>query len=262
MVSPVGGTDEHEDLYRVLAVDRDATSEQIKKAYYRLALQCHPDRACGGTDVAGSARFQLVGRAYEVLSDFKRRKLYDATGVTTPLEDGGDWAGYFRELFHRVTFADLDAFQVEYVGSVEEYEDVLAAYVKNRGDIEKITESVFFGGVESEARYLSLIQRAVSKGIVPRFEALDKIFSDEAAHRAQQRKRMRRAGREAKEAEALAQELGISTKTSPDTGTDASSYSALVATIRGRRQGHFDSLITSLEEKYAAPKKKKSKQTK
>jgi DnaJ family protein C protein 9 len=220
------------------------SSEHIKKAYYKLALQHHPDRNSGDSET--TVMFQKVGLAYEILSDAARRKLYDETGMIN--DEGGDWSTYFRELFHKVTFEDIDAFKATYVGSTEEYEDILSAYTAHHGDIEKITETIFFGSVDSEARYLDIIRRAVTKGIVPQFDALP-MHTEDAAWRAKQRKRRRRAETEAVEAAELAKELGLGA------GRDG-----LVAAIKQRQQGRYDSLIASLEAKYSSPpKKSKSK---
>jgi molecular chaperone DnaJ len=65
------------DHYAVLGVGRDATAEEIKKAYRRLARQLHPDT---NPDPAAAERFKEVARAYEVLSDPERRRRYDMFG--------------------------------------------------------------------------------------------------------------------------------------------------------------------------------------
>ena len=61
------------DYYEILGVERDASPEQIKKAYRKLARELHPDVA--GAD--GEEKFKDVARAYEVLSNREKREQYD-----------------------------------------------------------------------------------------------------------------------------------------------------------------------------------------
>ncbi|RMH00462.1 MAG: molecular chaperone DnaJ [Chloroflexi bacterium] len=65
------------DYYEVLGVDRTATKEELKKAFRRLARQYHPDV---NKDPDASERFKEINEAYEVLSDDKKRALYDRYG--------------------------------------------------------------------------------------------------------------------------------------------------------------------------------------
>src|SRR5919199_169538 len=67
-----------EDFYKVLGVDRKAKPEEIKKAYRRLARKYHPDVNPG--DKAAEERFKLVTEAHDVLSDPKKRQVYDRFG--------------------------------------------------------------------------------------------------------------------------------------------------------------------------------------
>lgn len=84
------------DYYAVLGVSRDATPEQIKRAYRRLARQCHPDVA--GGDPAAEERFKQLTEAYRVLSDPELRTRYDLTGqVDVPVEAAEP--GYADDLF-------------------------------------------------------------------------------------------------------------------------------------------------------------------
>lgn len=72
------------DYYQVLGVSRDASAEQIKKAYRRLAMKYHPDVA----DAPDAAeKFKQIGEAYEVLHDPHKRSVYDRGG--DPLSNGG-----------------------------------------------------------------------------------------------------------------------------------------------------------------------------
>ena len=67
-----------EDYYKVLGVAREATDEEIKKAYRKLAMKYHPDHAKG--DKAAEERFKKISEAYAVLSDKEKRREYDTFG--------------------------------------------------------------------------------------------------------------------------------------------------------------------------------------
>jgi curved DNA-binding protein len=67
------------DYYQILGVSRDATPEEIKKAYRKLALKYHPDKAKGDKKQA-EEKFKQVSEAYAVLSDPTKRREYDQFG--------------------------------------------------------------------------------------------------------------------------------------------------------------------------------------
>src|SRR5687768_16318379 len=68
-----------EDLYETLGVKRDATEEDIRRAYRKLARKHHPDVNPG--DKAAEAKFKTISAAYEVLSKPEKRALYDEMGA-------------------------------------------------------------------------------------------------------------------------------------------------------------------------------------
>src|SRR5438094_2577078 len=67
-----------EHFYKILGVKKDAKPEEIKKAYRRLARKYHPDVNPG--DKAAEDRFKQMSEAFDVLSDPKKRKVYDRFG--------------------------------------------------------------------------------------------------------------------------------------------------------------------------------------
>ncbi|MBO7367472.1 MAG: DnaJ domain-containing protein, partial [Paludibacteraceae bacterium] len=69
---------EKRDYYEVLGVSKNATAEEIKKAYKKKALENHPDRNPG--DKAAEERFKEAAEAYSVLSDPQKRQRYDQFG--------------------------------------------------------------------------------------------------------------------------------------------------------------------------------------
>lgn len=75
------------DYYAVLGVSRNATQEEIKKAYRRLAIQYHPDRNPGNKEA--EEKFKEIAEAYAVLSDPEKRRIYDSYG-----EEGLKGRGY------------------------------------------------------------------------------------------------------------------------------------------------------------------------
>ncbi len=79
------------DYYSILGVSRNATDEELKKAYRKLALKWHPDRNKDNKKVA-EEKFKDISQAYEVLSDKEKRKMYDMygeEGVNGTMPQGG-----------------------------------------------------------------------------------------------------------------------------------------------------------------------------
>ena len=79
------------DYYEVLGVDKSADASTIKKAYYKLAKQYHPDVNPG--DKEAEKKFKEINEAYAVLSDADKKAKYDQYGHAA-FENGGAGGGY------------------------------------------------------------------------------------------------------------------------------------------------------------------------
>ena len=82
------------DYYEVLGVDKNASEDQIKKAYRKLAIKYHPDR--NPDDIKAEEKFKEAAEAYDVLHDARKREQYDQFGFNAP---GGFGDGFSGEGF-------------------------------------------------------------------------------------------------------------------------------------------------------------------
>ena len=85
------------DYYELLGVAKDASAEDLKKAYRKLAMQHHPDKNQGNKE--SEHKFKEISEAYEVLRDEQKRAAYDRHGHAA-FEQGGGGAGAGFEGFH------------------------------------------------------------------------------------------------------------------------------------------------------------------
>ena len=100
------------DYYEVLGIDKSTSSDEIKKAYRKLALKYHPDR--NKNDKSAEAKFKEASEAYHVLSDKERRTNYDQFGHAAFEGAGGrggfsnfDFSGAFSDIFGSDIFDDF-----------------------------------------------------------------------------------------------------------------------------------------------------------
>lgn len=99
----------NEDYYKLLGIEKGASQDEIKKAYRKMAHQYHPDRNQG--DSESEAKFKKISEAYEVLSDAKKRQMYDQFGSAGPQQSAGGGGfnaqGFDFSGFDQGGFADI-----------------------------------------------------------------------------------------------------------------------------------------------------------
>lgn len=157
------------DYYEVLGVQRHASAEDIKKAYRKLALKWHPDKNPENKEEA-ERKFKQVAEAYEVLSDAKKRDIYDRYGKEG-LNGGGGGGSHFDSPFEfGFTFRNPDDVFREFFGgrdpfSFDFFEDPFEDFFGNRrGPAEAGAEARARSSLLSadfpplEGRFLPLIQ--------------------------------------------------------------------------------------------------------
>lgn len=81
------------EYYNILEVKADASAAQIKKAYYVLAMKCHPDK--NPNDPLAEEKFKKISQAYQILSDPQRRAFYNIHGKAAGNSDAAHFVTYF-----------------------------------------------------------------------------------------------------------------------------------------------------------------------
>ncbi|NXX86021.1 DNJC9 protein, partial [Urocolius indicus] len=238
------------DLYGALGARREASPAEIRRAYHRASLRVHPDRAQPADKEEATRRFQILGKAYAVLSDPERRAAYDERGAVDEegeaLRGERDWQEYWRLLFKKITVEDIEEFEKKYKGSEEELADIKAAYMDFEGDMDKIMQSVLCMNYTDEPRVRKIVEKAIDAGELPPYKAFVKESKQKVAAR------KRKAEREAREAEKAKNELGLG-------GED--DLKALIQRRNQDREKEMDDFLAQLEEKYGNKPQKGKKTT-
>lgn len=111
---------DYKDYYKVLGVERNATEDEIKKAYRKLAVKYHPDKNPG--DSQAEDKFKDINEAYQVLSDPEKRSRYNALGESYSRyqQRGGSPGGFNWDEWYTTSGAPAGNVQFE-VGDLDEF---------------------------------------------------------------------------------------------------------------------------------------------
>ena len=133
------------DYYEVLGVSRNADAAAIKKAYRKLAKKYHPDSNEGNATAA--ERFKEVNEAYDVLSDEKKRKLYDQFGHAAFEEGAGNYGGAQGNPFGSgFGGSQGNPFGGGFQGSYSDGNGYHEFHFENGEDMDDILKNIFGGG--------------------------------------------------------------------------------------------------------------------
>ncbi|RKY85307.1 J domain-containing protein [candidate division KSB1 bacterium] len=187
----------NEDYYKVLGVSENATAEEIKKAYRKLAKKYHPDSHPG--DKSAEEKFKQISEAYSVLSDPKKRAQYDQ------LRKYGTFAGSGSSPFTGFDFSNIGNIKFEWATSAEEpsfhnnetfagFSDLFSRFFGERSNLFERTrrrqtmrgqdveaeveipfETAIFGGKQNISLILNGQRRTFSVTIPPGIEEGEKI---------------------------------------------------------------------------------------
>lgn len=132
----------------------------MKKAYYRLSLQVHPDRVAEADKDEATEKFKILTKINTVLTDPNKKAIYDEQGI---IDDDGEtdhtnWCNLWRQFFKPITVKDIENFKKEYIGSSTEEYDIRKAYLGGKGCMNYILNMVPFMVIEDEPRIIELVK--------------------------------------------------------------------------------------------------------
>ncbi|KAK3161234.1 hypothetical protein QOZ80_1BG0074240 [Eleusine coracana subsp. coracana] len=133
--------------YAVLGVQPGASAAEIRAAYHRLAMRWHPDKVAHGRADPEEAkgRFQQIHEAYQVLSDDKRRALYDA-GMYDPLDDDQEEVEGFHDFLQEMISLMATVGREEPVYSLGELQSMLDGMIQDFASPQPDPTTGFFTG--------------------------------------------------------------------------------------------------------------------
>jgi len=192
-----------------------------------------------------TVKFQEIAAAYAILGSEERKKKYDESGDTSEDSSEMNMETFIKELWKDlVSGKTIEEFKVAYQGSDEETADLLEAYEEFKGNMDKVFEHVMCSSIlEDGERFKRIIESAIDRKAVKVYPAFVKESKAKTANR------VKRAKKEAKEAEKMQDDILKQESQGGD-----KSLQDLILARRERNIHNIDKLI----DKYGgAPKKGK-----
>lgn len=230
--TPTQSPTNQNSLYEVLGVERTASQQEIKKAYYKLALRLHPDKNPG--DEEAKEKFQQLQKVMSILGDEEKRAVYDQTGCI----DDADLAGevvqnlheFFRTMYKKVTEADIEEFEANYRGSESEKKDLIDLFKKFKGNMNRLFCSMLCSDPKLDShRFKDILDEATTAGELKSTKSYEKW------------------ARKISETKPPTSPLKKRVKSNKESETD---LYAVISQRRNERKEQFDSMFSSLISKY------------
>ena len=158
------------NLYEILAVAKDATAEQIKKAYRKLAMKHHPDK--GGDEL----QFKELSKAYSVLSDEDKRKRYDETGQVEEERDPFNeiLASFVSDLQDNVDSLNTDIIDIAKKKIKKEIKEINLARIQTENKIKYLNFFLKRIKKDTESNVFNLVTKSKIEQLKSKLEAITK----------------------------------------------------------------------------------------
>lgn len=219
-------------LYEVLGVQQTASQQEIKKAYYKLALRLHPDKNPG--DEEAKEKFQQLQKVISILGDEEKRAVYDQTGCVDDADLEGEVVNnlkeFFRTMYKKITEADIEEFEANYRGSDSEKNDLIDLYNKCKGNMNRLFCSMLCSDPKLDShRFKDILDEAIASGDLKSTKAYQKWVKQVAKTKPPTSPLRHREKSKNKESEDL--------------------Y-AIISQRRNERKQQFDSFFSSMVKKH------------
>ncbi|XP_055936187.1 dnaJ homolog subfamily C member 9-like isoform X2 [Argiope bruennichi] len=145
-------------LYGVLGVEKTVTTKELQQAYRKASLFLLPAQAPAHRLAEFCRKFEILSKVHYILSDKKKRQIYDETGVVDNI-CANFWTRYWRKLFPHIVPEDIEDFKERYKNSEEEKEDLRIAYLRVKGNMDRFAEIYFAYTAEDEDRICHIMQK-------------------------------------------------------------------------------------------------------